>query len=93
METLKICTGYKLNGELISEVPINIDDLDNVAPQYIELPGWKEDITEAKSYEELPVNAKKYIRKIEELLNTDVTIISIGPDRGQTIFRSEKFSA
>jgi adenylosuccinate synthase len=93
METLKICTGYELNGEVISEVPINIDDLDYVVPQYIELPGWEEDITEAKSYEELPGNAQNYIRKIEELLNTDVTIISVGPDRGQTIFRSEKFSA
>ena len=93
METLKICTGYELNGEQISEVPIDIDDLENVVPQYIELPGWEEDITGIKSHEMLPENAQNYIRKIEELVNSKVTIISVGPDREQTIFRGEKFSA
>ena len=93
METLKICTGYDLNGEQISEVPIDIDDLENVVPQYIELPGWEEDITGIKSHEMLPENAQNYIRKIEELVNSKVTIISVGPDREQTIFRGEKFSA
>ena len=89
LETLKVCIGYRLNGEKISEFPYNSYDLTKVEPEYIELPGWKEDITGIREFDKLPVNAKNYVTTIEELLGIDISIISIGPDREQTIFRKK----
>ncbi len=86
-ETLKICTKYFLEDKKIEEFPFSAEILDKVESGYLELPGWKEDISGIKNYEELPVNTKKYISKIEELLNKKISIISVGPDRSQTIFR------
>jgi len=59
----------------------------DVKPNYISMPGWKEDITQMKSYADLPENAKKYIETIEELLSVKVKWISVGPNRKQTIIR------
>jgi adenylosuccinate synthase len=89
LETLKVCIGYRLNGEKISEFPYSSNDLTKVEPEYIELPGWKDDITGIREFDKLPVNAKNYISTIEELLGIDISIISVGPDREQTIFRNK----
>jgi len=86
-ETIKICTKYYSGNEKTEEFPSNPKILTKVEPEYIELPGWKEDITQMKNYDELPENTKKYISKIEELLNRKVSIVSVGPERKQTIFR------
>lgn len=85
LEEVKICTSYNLNGEIIHHVPGNYEDFINCKPIYITLPGWKEDISNLESYEELPRNCQKYLQTIEELTGTKVTIISVGPDRNQTI--------
>lgn len=90
LDKINICIGYRLDGELIANPPSTISKLSRVEPVFIEMPGWKEDITGCKDYEELPENAKAYIAKIEELTGTPVSIISVGPDREQTIVRSEK---
>lgn len=90
LDKISICVGYKVDGVEVANPPSTISKLSRVEPVFIELPGWSEDITNCKSYEELPENAKAYIRKIEELTNTPVSIISVGPDRTQTIVRSEK---
>ncbi len=86
-ETIKVCTKYRIGNESTEEFPFNAKILNKVEPEYIELPGWKEEITEIKNFEELPINAKKYIDKIEEILNRKISIVSVGPNRRQTIFR------
>ena len=85
LDEIKICYGYKVNGKEINYVPATLKELEKVEPLYITLKGWQEDITNAKSFDELPCNAKAYIRKIEELTKAEVAIISVGPDRTQTI--------
>ncbi len=86
-ETLKICVGYRINGEKLAEFPYNAKRLNQVEPEYISLPGWKQDITSITKFKELPENARQYVFTIEELLGKKITIISVGPNRKQTIFR------
>ena len=69
--------------------PSTIHMLAKCKPVYIEMEGWKEDITGCRSWDELPEAAKAYVRKIEELTGTEVGIISVGPDRSQTIMISD----
>lgn len=85
---LKICTGYSYKNEIIEQFPDNISILEELKPVYLSLPGWKEDITGIVGFDELPENAKAYVAKIEEILNKKVSIISVGPDRSQTILRT-----
>ncbi len=87
VESLKICTSYQLNGESLKEVPSSIEAFQNSSAEYIELTPWSEDITGVKNYDDLPLEAKTYIQKIEELTQIPVTLISVGPDREQTIVR------
>lgn len=83
--TLDVCTGYLLRGKPISHLPTDIDDLAIVEPQYTTLNGWSEDITHAKSLADLPGTVLNYLKFIEEQTETPVAIVSIGPDRAQTI--------
>ena len=82
---------YCLDGKEIHGLPSTIEELARVEPVYVELPGWKEDITNVTSFEELPVNAQNYIKKIEELIHCPVIMFSVGPDRTQTIVLKEVF--
>ncbi|MCD6177129.1 MAG: adenylosuccinate synthase [Candidatus Cloacimonetes bacterium] len=86
-ETIKICTEYKIENTVINEFPYSAKALELAIPQYIELPGWNDDITGITEYEKLPENAQNYIAKVEELVGKNVTIVSVGPEREQTIFR------
>jgi len=85
LKELKICTSYTLDGQEIHEVPASIEDYERCIPNYETLPGFKEDITKVRSLEELPNEAKDYLKRIEELLGVPVVIFSVGPDRTQTI--------
>jgi adenylosuccinate synthase len=87
--SIKICTGYKLNGEQINYVPSLISDLSKCEPIYEEMPGWQTDLTAIREYKKLPAQAKKFIARIEELLSCPVHIVSIGAKREQTIFRKQ----
>lgn len=89
IETLKICTHYELNGEVIDYVPAHINDFEKCKPVYIETPGWTEDITSVTSFDELPLNAKNYIKLIEKHCGCDVSLFSVGPDRTQTVVVKE----
>jgi adenylosuccinate synthase len=80
-ETIKICTGYELNGEVIDYVPSSLDD---VKPVYEEMPGW-DSVVGCREFDALPDTAKAYIERIEELTQTKVGIISTSPDRNDTI--------
>lgn len=92
LETLKIATKYKTeDGKIIDYFTSSTTKLYQYEPVYEELKGWKEDITMARSYDELPENAQKYIEFIEEYLGINVYLVSVGPERNQNIIRKELF--
>jgi adenylosuccinate synthase len=91
LKKIKICVGYKHKDKIIKNFTTNLDVLENCEPIYEELPGWNEDISNIKEFQKLPENAKKYIKRIEELLGIPVCIVSLGPDREQTIIMKEEF--
>lgn len=90
LDKVMICTGYECDGEILQAPPSTINKLARCKPVLIEMEGWKEDISGAKSFEQLPEAAKAYVRKIEELTGIPVGVISVGPDRTQTILISER---
>jgi adenylosuccinate synthase len=83
-DTLKVCTEYSYKGQKIDHLPYNIEP-ENIKPVYVELKGWKADLTSMTSYEQLPQELKEYIKFIEESVEVPVKIVSVGPDRMQTI--------
>jgi adenylosuccinate synthase len=84
--SIKVCTHYKYKGEKIDYMPYDISP-ELLEPIYEELPGWKEDLTGMKSYDELPKELTSYVEYLEKELETPITIVSVGPDRTQTIER------
>jgi adenylosuccinate synthase len=85
LEKIKVCVGYKLEGKVIDYFPASLEDLAKCEPIYEEFEGWDESASSARSYEELPDNAKKYLRRIEEFTGVKISIVSVGPRRDQTI--------
>ena len=85
LDTIKICTGYRYNGQLLPEYPASLEVLEQVEPVYEEMPGWKTDISACKTYDELPEAARKYVERISELVGVPLGIVSVGPNRSQTI--------
>jgi adenylosuccinate synthase len=83
---LKVCTAYELDGQRISDFPSHVDDLRQVVPVYETLPGWQTDITGVRRVGDLPINARKYLDRLSELLRRPVEVVSVGPDREQTMF-------
>lgn len=91
LDELKICTSYTLNDEVIDFLPADTSEYAKVKTNYITVPGWKEDISHVKSYDELPENAKLYLEKIEQLTGVKIGIFSVGPAREQTIMIEDFF--
>ncbi|WP_320007746.1 adenylosuccinate synthase [Maridesulfovibrio sp.] len=87
LKEIKICVAYEYRGEKVDYPPQEQNGMAHVKPVYESMPGWDEDITKAASYEDLPEAARKYIARIEELSGVKVGIVSVGPDRAQTIVR------
>ena len=85
-KTLKVCTAYNYKGETITHLPYNIEP-ENVTPIFVEKKGWNNDLTGMTTYEELPIEFKEYISFIEKELEVPIKIISVGPDRTQTIVK------
>ncbi|MCB4797406.1 adenylosuccinate synthase [Neotamlana laminarinivorans] len=85
-KTLKVCTAYKYKGEEITHLPYNIEP-ENVEPVYSEVKGWEEDLTAMSETSQLPKELNEYIEFLEKELEIPITIVSVGPDRKQTIFR------
>lgn len=85
LEKIKVCVGYKLNGEIIDYFPASLEDLAKCEPVYEEFDGWDESIKDVRTYEDLPENAKIYLRKIEEFTGVKIAIVSVGPKRDQTM--------
>ena len=83
---IQICTEYEIDGKRTKHFPSHVEDLRKVKPIYITVPGWQQDITKAQKWSDLPENAQKYVQKISELIGVPVAIVSVGPERKQTIF-------
>ena len=92
LETVRIAVGYEIDGEPIKGVPVVVDRFADCQPVYEDMPGWSESTVGATSYDELPDNAKAYLSRIEELVGTPIDIISTGPDRDQTIIKTDPFA-
>lgn len=84
LPSIRICTGYRLHGQVIDYVPASLEDLALCEPIYEELPGWDDSVATATSMEEMHPNAKRYIERIEALTGIQVSIVSVGPRRDQT---------
>ncbi|MEO2208012.1 adenylosuccinate synthase [Paenibacillus pabuli] len=84
LETVKICTGYKYRGEIITHYPASLKMLAECEAVYEEMPGWSEDITGAKKLEDLPVNTQNYVKRVSELTGIPIAIFSVGRNREQT---------
>ena len=87
LDTIKVCTAYDCDGVEYDTVPEHRAVFDHAKPKYIEVPGWQEDITDCRSFDELPQAAQDYIKLIEDLSGVKVSIVAVGPDREQTINR------
>ncbi len=85
MQTLKLCTAYRYKGQTLTEFPVSLEVLEQCEPIYEELPGWSEDIGPIRDFGELPKNAADYLKRIEELVEVPVQIVSVGPGREETI--------
>ncbi|MCX7904339.1 MAG: adenylosuccinate synthase [Caloramator sp.] len=85
LEKIKVCTGYEFEGRVIENFPASLEDLAKCKPIYKEFDGWDESIQGAKTYEDLPENAKKYLKFIEEYTGVRISIVSVGPERENTI--------
>lgn len=84
LETVKICTGYKYRGEVITHYPASLKMLAECEAVYEELPGWSEDITSAKTLDDLPANTRRYVERVSELTGIPIAIFSVGRNREQT---------
>lgn len=91
LDTVKICVDYKYNGKIIGEYPASLKVLANVEPVYEEFPGWKTSTTAIRKFEDLPENAKKYLKRLSEVAEVPLGIVSVGPDREQTIILHSMF--
>jgi adenylosuccinate synthase len=91
LETLKICTQYKLDGELIDRTPYGADDFERCEPIYETLPGWTDTTAGVREASQLPANAKAYLERIQELLGVPIDIISTSAERDDTIVEKHPF--
>ncbi len=85
MPKIKMCVGYNMNGETLKRIPASLNVLAKVEPVYEEFDGWMTDISGIRNYADLPANAKKYLERLSEVAGVELGIISVGPNREQTI--------
>ena len=93
LSRLKVCVAYEIGGVRQDEVPLSLADFEAAKPLYEEVEGWKEDITTAREFNDLPKAARKYVQMLEEVTGVEVSLVSVGPDRNQTIIRRNPFRA
>ena len=87
LKKIKVCVAYDCKGEVLEDSPTSVKVLEECKPIYEEFDGWNEDIARIKNYMDLPANARKYLERIEELAEIPISIISLGAERSQTIFK------
>jgi adenylosuccinate synthase len=91
LEEIKLCVGYKLNGEVVDILPFGSDAVTRCEPIYETMPGWSDSSVGAKRWEDLPANAQAYLKRIEEVCGAPIDIVSTGPDREETIVLRHPF--
>ncbi|MFE6920263.1 adenylosuccinate synthase [Nocardia sp. NPDC057663] len=89
LDTVPICVAYEIDGERVEQMPTTQTEFHHAKPIYEELPGWWEDISHARTFEELPANAQAYVLRLEELSGARISCIGVGPGRDQTIVRHD----
>jgi adenylosuccinate synthase len=87
LDQVPICVGYEVDGRRVDEMPMTQTDVHHAVPVYEEMPGWFEDLSACRTFEELPANAQAYVQRIEKLTGAPVSAIGVGPGRDQTITR------
>lgn len=87
LEKIPVCVAYEIDGKRVEDMPQSQSDMHHAQPIYEFFPGWEEDISQCRTFEELPANAQAYILKLEELSGTRISSVGIGPGRDQTIVR------
>ena len=93
LETLKVCTGYRLDGDRLDHLPASQAAQARVEPVYEDIAGWAGSTAGARSWAQLPAEAVKYVRRIEELIGAPVTVLSTSPERNDTILVQNPFEA
>lgn len=91
LDKLKICVAYKYNGEILEDYPADLDILSKVEPVYEEFDGWKTSTANIREYDKLPENAKKYLKRLSEVIDTEISIVSVGAGRDETIIIKDIF--
>ncbi|XVV03644.1 adenylosuccinate synthase [Actinosynnema sp. CA-248983] len=89
LEKVPVCVGYTIDGERVDEMPMTQTDVHHAVPIYEELPGWFEDISHCRTFEELPANARAYVEHLESISGARISAIGVGPGRDQTIVRHD----
>ncbi|CCH35510.1 adenylosuccinate synthase [Actinosynnema sp. NPDC047251] len=89
LEKVPVCVGYTIDGERVDEMPMTQTDVHHAVPVYEELPGWFEDISHCRTFEELPANARSYVEHLESISGARISAIGVGPGRDQTIVRHD----
>ena len=90
-ESVQVCVGYELDGERIDSLPASLHDANTVRPVYEVLPGWQQEISDVRHFPDLPMEARRFVRRIEELVDAPVDMISVGPEREQAIVTRDIF--
>ena len=91
IDTISVCVGYRRNGVVSMTPPVGADGYTGCEPVYVDMPGWKETTVGVRKYNELPANARAYLKRIEEITETPIDIVSTGPDRDDTIVLRHPF--
>ncbi len=91
LERLKVCTSYRIGGDSIHSMPGNIREVEAIEPVYTEYPGWSQSLDEVQEFDDLPQEARDYIKRIEDLSGVPVSIVSVGPARDQTLLLENPF--
>ena len=91
LQTIRVCTRYEYQGQLYDEVPASIQVLERLTPIYVDLPGWTEPLTDIRSLDALPLNARRYVERIEEIIGIPIKMISVGAGREETILIRPSF--
>ena len=88
---MKICIGYRMEGQVSDILPVGADELEQCEPVYEELPGWQESTVGVKQFDKLPKAARDYLARVEKLCGVPIDLVSTGPDREETIVRRHPF--
>lgn len=86
-DEIRVCVGYRLDGETVRSFPASIADAERVEPVWETLPGWNQDLTAARRWSDLPANAVRYLDRLSEIIGTEIGMVGVGPDRAQSIVR------